>query len=198
MQFPSYKYAFLSFLFFFISSTMTHGQSTIQDQFDEFYEKQTSTWQEYKLVKMPRLKTFWKVVADTIKTKEDKINTAYTEIQSLNVQLSDINGQLKDAQASLAASEALNDSISFLGIPMAKSVYNLFVWLIIVGLIIGIVSIYLLYLRNNKITRQARKNLAKVEEEYTAHQERAREKQTKLKRELQTALNTLQEHRIKV
>lgn len=198
MQLSIYRKNLLSLLLVFVVTSAVQGQQNIQEQFDQFYENETSSWQEYKLVKMPKLKNFWTVVADTIKMKEEKIAAARAEVKSLQGQLATVDQELEETQDSLAASEELNDSIAFVGIKMSKSGYNTFVWLIIVVLIVGIVGLYLIYLRNNKITREARKMLAKVEEEYTAHQEKARENQTKLKRELQTALNTLQEHRIKI
>lgn len=198
MQLSTFRKNILSLILVLTISGAAQAQQNIQEQFDQFYETQTSTWQEYKLVKMPKLKNFWKVVADTIKVKEEKIASARAEVKSLQGQLAAVNQQLQETQASLAASEELNDSIVFIGINMSKSAYNMLVWLIILILVVGIAGLYLIYMRNNKITREARRMLAKVEEEYTAHQEKARENQTKLKRELQTALNTLQEHRIKI
>lgn len=198
MQLSTFRKNILSLILVLVVTGAVQGQQNIQEQFDQFYSEETSTWQEYKLVKMPKLKNFWKVVADTIKVKENKIASARAEVISLKDQLASVNQELTQTQESLAASEELNDSIAFIGINMSKSGYNTFVWLIILVLIVGMAGLYMIYLRNNKITREARKMLAKVEEEYTAHQERARENQTKLKRELQTALNTLQEHRIKI
>lgn len=198
MQLSIFRKNLLSLALILAMTNIGSAQDNIQKQFDDFYANQTSTWQEYKLVKMPRLQNFWKTVADTIKIKEGKIAAAKTEIESLNDELTQVNTKLEETQAYLMASEELNDSIGFIGIQMSKSAYNMLVWLIIAGLALGIGSLYLIYLRNNRVTREARKLLAKVEQEYTAHQEKARENQTKLKRELQTALNTLQEHRIKI
>lgn len=198
MQLSTFGKNLLTLALLFAFFSMANAQDNIQNQFDEFYANQTSTWQEYKLVKMPRLKNFWNVVADTIKVKEEKIAAARSEIRSLNEELSEVNTKLDDTQAALTSSEDLNDSIGFLGLQMSKSAYNTLVWMIIASLALGIGTLYLMYLRNSKVTREARKLLSKVEEEYTAHQEKARENQTKLKRELQTALNTLQEHRIKI
>ena len=198
MQLTTFNKNISLLLFIVTFSTMVHAQNNIQEQFDQFYETQTSTWQEYKLVKMPKLKTFWGVVADTIKIKESKIAAGRAEIKKLQGELAQVNRELEDTKMALSSSEEMNDSIIFIGMNMSKSAYNTFVWLIIFVLLLGIVSLYLIYVRNNKVTREARRMLAKVEEEYTAHQEKARENQTKLKRELQTALNTLQEHRIKM
>lgn len=188
-------------LILFVVTTIAfqaQAQDNIQQQFDDFYKNETSTWQEFKLVKMPKLKNFWQVVSDTIRAKEQQIATAKNNIAQLKSELKGVNGTLTQTQDELAASEALNDSIAFIGFQMNKAAYNTLVWLIIAGLGVGIVTMYLMYLSNHRITKDARLNLAKIEEEYTAHQEKARENQAKLKRELQTALNTLQEHRIKI
>lgn len=198
MQLSTLNKTLLSLGLFLTLSMAVKAQGDIQAQFDQFYETETSSWQDYKLIKKPRLKEFWTVVADTIKVKEGKIASARAEVKSLKGELVAINKQLAETKSNLAASELRNDSIEFIGIQMSKSGYNTLVWLIIVALAIGIVSLYLMYLRNSSSTREARRLLAKVEEEYTVHQEKARENQTKLKRELQTALNTLQEHRIKI
>lgn len=198
MQLSTIKKYIASVLLVLAVSVHANCQNNIQEQFDQFYETQTSSWQEYKLIKVPRLKTFWGVVADTIKVKESKIAAGKSEVKELKAQLAEIKSELEETKIALASSKELNDSISFVGVEMSKTSYNMFVWLVILILVIGIASLYLIYMRNNKVTREARRLLAKVEEEYTAHQERARENQTKLKRELQTALNTLQEHRIKM
>ncbi|UXX77914.1 hypothetical protein N7E81_11105 [Reichenbachiella carrageenanivorans] len=198
MQLSTLNKTLLSLGLFLTLAIAAQAQGNIQAQFDQFYETETSSWQDYKLIKKPRLKEFWTVVADTIKVKEGKIASARAEVKSLKGELVAINKQLAETQSNLAASEERNDSIEFIGIQMSKSGYNTLVWLIIAALAIGIVSLYLLYLRNNSTTKEARRLLAKVEEEYATHQEKARENQTKLKRELQTALNTLQEHRIKI
>ncbi|MEO9964298.1 MAG: hypothetical protein ABJF11_00825 [Reichenbachiella sp.] len=198
MQLSILRKTLLSIALFVFSLVPAKSQDNIQEQFNDFYENQTSSWQEYKLVKVPRLKNFWNMVADTIKVKEGKIASARAEVSTLTSRLAQINAELEETKSALASSEELNDSISFMGILMSKATYNTMVWLIIAGLVAGIASLYLLYLRNSRVTKEARINLAKTEEEYTAHQERSRENQTKLKRELQTALNTLQEHRIKI
>jgi hypothetical protein len=187
----------LIILFSVLSFGSVSAQGNIQSQFEEFYSTETSNWQEYKLIKKPRLKEFWSLVTDTLKIKEIKIVAAKAEVVVLNEELAEVNQKLQGVESELQNSKELNDSISFLGFQMKKSAYSSMVWIIIFGLIALSITLYLLYIRNNKVTKEARANLFNSEQEYTAHKEQSRENQSKLKRELQTALNALQENRIK-
>ena len=181
----------------FFSMTNLAAQGTIQTQFDEFYSTETSNWQEYRLIKKPKLKEFWSLVSDTLKVKEVKIISARAEVVVLNGELAKVHETLQSTELELEESISHNESISFLGIQMKKGAYSTMVWLIILGLVAVVVMLYLLYLRNSRVTKEARENLFNLEHEYTAHKEQARTNQTKLKRELQTAQNLLQENRIK-
>ena len=179
-----------------LASAICQGQATIQDQFANFYENETNTWQEYRMMKMPKLKSFWAVVSDTLSQKDQKISAAHKEIQGLKNRLSTSEAKINELELTLSSSQKLNDSISFLGMNMSKTSYGIMVWGIIILLSVGIASVYLLYLRSNMVTRKVQKAYSSLESEYAEHRDRSRESQVKLKRELQTALNTLHENRI--
>ena len=91
----------------------------------------------------------------------------------------------------LDASLAQNGSIDFLGLSLSKLSYHIIVWsliLILTGL--GLFA-YTMFFRSNKLTVRHRKELEDLEREFERHKQAAREKQVKLKRELQTAINRL-------
>lgn len=184
------------FVLTLVSGSTLFGQDNLQQQFEEFYQKETSSWEEYKLIKQPKLKNFWSVVMDTLDHKESQIRSSRQTIASLNADLESIAVELASTKAALAESETLNDSISFVGIVMSKAAYNIMVWIIILALAVGVGVVYLMYMRSNAVTKKSVKAFAKLEVEFNDHKNSAREKQAKLKRELQTALNTLQENRI--
>lgn len=172
------------------------AQETIEDQFKKFYDEETSTWQEYKLVKMPKLQNFWKVVSDTVRTKNEEIGGLKNEISALNTKVASVQDKLLETERMLAESESLNDSISFVGVPISKPAYNVMVWGIIAVLAVGIGLLYVMYMRSNKITAESKEALESIDQELKDHKDRARETQAKLKRELQTALNTIHENRL--
>jgi len=181
---------------FVLVSNPIFSQGTIDQQFEVFYETKTSVWQEYKLVKTPRLREFWNIVSDTVSDKRSQIAKGKMEIQKLNKELELTNQKLAETNELLVQSNSLNHSILFIGIEFNKSFYNAMVWLIILGLTIAIGAIYLLFMRSNQVTKEAQKALVSVEKEFKDHKDSTREAQIKLKRELQTALNTIHENRL--
>ncbi len=178
------------------SCQMSFAQQTIDEQFQEFYKNETSSWQEFKLVKVPRLQEFWKVASDTVRVKREEIVSLKSQIVTLDSKIASLQSKLSETEQMLAESEKLNDNISFVGIPMSKSAYNIMVWIIIAGLIVAVVVIYLMYVRSNRVTADSRSALESLDQELKDHKDRARETQVKLKRELQTALNTIHENRL--
>jgi len=172
------------------------AQETVQDQYQQFYD-QSSTWEDYKMIKTRRLGQFWRVVTDTLNQQHQRIADAQVEINLRNEQIDTLRASVQRTETSLKESNTLNDSMAFFGVQMTRTLYNLVVWAIIIGLATGIVFIYLMYMRNNSITVETRNAFKSLESQYDAHREMARETQAKLKRELQTAINTLNEHRVR-
>ena len=103
---------------------------------------------------------------------------------------------MASTQEALESSNSLNGSIGFLGMEVSKTGYNIFVWIIIAALAIGIGAVFMLFQRSNAVTTQTKKTFKELEREYNAHKEKARETQIRLKRELQTALNALNEQKV--
>jgi len=185
----------LSLIIISFAATNLFAQANIQEQYQEFYNE-SSTWEDYQMIKLNRMNEFWSVVTDSLNEKQQKINNSRAEINALNLQLAESKGQQTKAELALEESKNFNDSISFLGIQMSKTVYNIFVWLIIVALSVGMGSVFLMFKRSHTITSEAKKAYKDLEKENHDLREKARESQIKLKRELQTALNKLSEQRV--
>ncbi|WP_109832132.1 hypothetical protein [Reichenbachiella versicolor] len=172
------------------------GQENIQDQFNTFYDKETNTWQEYRMMKMPKLKEFWEVVSDTLALKDQSIKSGLEQVAKLEADVKSRDTRIAELETQLTESMSLNDSISFIGMNMSKIAYTIIVWSIIVALAVAVIVVYLMFMRSNVVTKKVQKAYNSLETEYAEHRDRARESQVKLKRELQTALNTLHENRI--
>ncbi|MEQ9022021.1 MAG: hypothetical protein RLN82_04575, partial [Pseudomonadales bacterium] len=104
-------------------------------------------------------------------------------------------GELAEVQARLDESLELNDTIYFLGIPFSKVGYHIMVWVIIIALAVLGVMAYFMFIRSNSVTKRAKREFDSLQAEYEEHKTKARETQVKLKRELQTAVNQLNERR---
>lgn len=165
---------------------------SLSEQFQELKDA-SNNYKEYKVVKAYKLDEFWKNVDDTLQAFNSEIRLAKGEIDLLKGEIESLKSDLNNTKKSLTASEAKNDSIGFLGIDIAKSAYNIIVWGIILGLIILAVILYSIYKASNRITSKTKKEYEVVNDEFDNYKKRAQEKQIKLKRELQTEINRVEE-----
>ena len=170
---------------------------TLQDQFKSFYEE-SSNWEDYKVIKVNEVNRFWKVVTDSLNKKDATIGDAQVRIDNLEKKIDELTVQINQTQEKLEASNKKNNSIAFLGIPFAKAVYHLMVWLIIVGVIVVAAFGFLLYKRSNSLTKTTLRDYEGLKREFDEYREDSKQKQILMKRDIQTMLNTLEENNIKV
>ena len=117
---------------------------TLQDQYKTYYEG-ASNWEDYKVIKVNEVNRFWKVVSDSLNRKDATIRDAQVRIDNLENKIDELTAQVNETQQQLEASNKLNDSIAFLGIPFSKAVYHLMVWLIIFGILVLTAFILLMF-----------------------------------------------------
>lgn len=184
----------LSTLVLFTLILPSAAQQTLQEKYDEMLED-TETYEQYKVIPRTRLNAFWKEVSDSLNQNKKRI----LELDKQRVDTQELADQsrseLGEVQAKLDESLELNDTIYFLGIPFSKLGYHIMVWAIIAVLAVLGVMAYFMFIRSNTVTSKTRREFETLQAEYEEHKNKAREKQVKLKRELQTAINQLNERR---
>jgi len=182
-----FRTAFLG-LFLFVS-TLSYSQS-----FDAKYDsliQVSETFKIYKVIPKTSLDLFWSEVTASLSEKDQAISDLQLQVEEQGLKVESLVQDNAAVQAELDASLTQNDSINFLGLLLSKLSYHIIVWsliLILTGL--GILA-YTMFFRSNKLTVRHRKELENLEREFERHKQSAREKQVKLKRELQTAINQL-------
>ena len=181
--------------------------NTLQQQFNYLkYRSSTHTEfnQDYKVVKLRNLDAFWKNVADTLRARELKVKQARKGIeqelvqakQSLQAQenqlqtLKQENTQ-KDLEVQKSAHNVAN--ISFLGLDMNKTTFVILSWGIIILLLAGLGVLFYLYKNSKYVTDEKIKSYNDIEQEFKTHKQTSREKELKIKRELQTEMNRVEE-----
>lgn len=180
----------IALLFTFLVS----AQETLQQKFDNMLEN-TETYERYKVIPRTDLNTFWSEVTDSLSQKQRKIQQLQTETQEAKALAQQARAELSDVQAKLDESLELNDTIYFLGIPFSKVGYHIMVWVIITALAVLAVIAYIMFMRSNSVTSRTKREFETLRAEFEEHKTKARETQVKLKRELQTAVNQLNERR---
>lgn len=155
----------------------------------------TETYEQFKVIPKARLDALWKEIADSLSAGKETISELEELIDGQQLQLNEQKAELAEVKAELAASQEMTDTINFLGFSISEGAYHLIVWgLIAVFAGLGIFA-YALFIRSNAVTSRSQRELASLTNEFEEHKSQAREKQIKLKRELQTAINKLNEKR---
>ncbi|MEM9895864.1 MAG: hypothetical protein AAF789_05800, partial [Bacteroidota bacterium] len=132
---------------------------------------------------------------DTLAASRVSVESLQKEINKVKGESTTLKTELEQVKQELLQQNSILDSINFLGSSISKTGYHVLVWSII-GLLIGLnVFVYILFKRSHIITKNARRDLGDLQTEFEDHKKRAREKEVKNKRELQTAINKLNEKR---
>lgn len=184
----------LSTLFAVLCTIPSLAQESLQAKYDNMLEN-TETWEQYKMIPRTTLNGFWSEVSDTLRANKAQIVTLKEQVIAEKAATLAASADAAQVQDKLDESLNLNDSISFLGISFSKVGYHLLVWSIIVILAaLGAIS-YFMFMRSNRVTVRVKNEYDTLNDEFEEQKNKARESQAKLKRELQTALNALNERR---
>ena len=175
-----------------IYNSVVSQDSTLEYQFEDL-KKKSNNYQVYKVVKKTDLDGFWKSVNDTLKTNAAEVNALKNEVAGLKSELNSLQNQLAQRDSSLANQEYMIEHMDFLGVSVGKGTYKTITWVIICILIVVVVVLYFKFTGANKITKSTRREFTTLQEEFEAQRQKARETETKLKRDLQTEINKIEE-----
>lgn len=173
-----------------LSAQQTAGLSkgSLEEQFN-YMVNESSRYQNYKVVPQAWLSTFWNNLQDSLREergelKEDKI---LIKAQKKNIENFKSTQDSLNNQIQLLRDE--RDSLSFLGIPMEKSVYHVLVWAIIAALGAGLILFLGRFRYANSVTRKMKKDNQELQEKVEQLRKRMLEKEQELRRQLQDEIN---------
>lgn len=156
---------------------------TITSQFDYIY-RVSNNFQEYEVVKKSNLEQLKANVLDSIRT----INSQLAEIKASQSGHADtlaaITSKMNEAIAEKEAALEAQDSFSFLGISIQKTVYSSLMWTLVAVLGATLAFFAGQYFKSSGRIRKAEKDLIDVQEEFDLHRKNTLERERKLKREL--------------
>lgn len=170
----------------------TSAPNNLVNQFNNLKDNSNS-YQEYKVIRLTSLNSFWKSVQDSINATEAELVQARGSIQAQNekvLSLEQENAQ-KDNEVQQSAYDIEN--ISVLGMDMQKQSYLALSWGIIIILFIILGIFAYLYKNSQLVTTEKRKAFEEVDQEFNEYKIKAREKELRIKRELQTEMNRAEE-----
>ncbi|MFC5272332.1 hypothetical protein [Adhaeribacter terreus] len=205
----------LSFLTVTQAQNSTTGQpvtTTLQEQFSNLNSK-SNNYREgkraFKVIEVNQLNAFWNGVLGTVKKHErdllkDGKNTV-EELQKAQATIATQNSQIaalkkdnaqKDAAVQQNAYEVEN--IFVLGLGINKQFFLIFSFALIAGLVILSAVIMSLYKKSKRVTDEKIQAFKEIDHEFSEFKKAARDRELKIKRELQTEMNSKEEMRQKL
>lgn len=169
------------------------NSGTIENQFEYVLRKsgnfKGTNGQAYEAVKRSMLFTLRANTIDSLKTLKTKLenskNTTETQLKEIN----DLKTSLSSTKSTLEATNSEKDSMSLLGMQMSKTNYNALMWTVIAALLALFILFVYKFKSSNAVTRDAKKALEEIEEEFDEHRRTALEREQKVRRQLQDEIN---------
>ncbi len=178
------------FLTFSAAAQKAEGleSGTLQEQFD-FLLKKSNRYEQYRVVPTTWLNTFWSHVADTLSLQKVELLRDKGTIKEQQTNIEELKNNTQTLQAQIDSLEKTKESMSFLGLQVNKVTYNLIMWLLVAGLIGGLVTYVLRFKNANAVTKKTLAKNLSLQEELDSQRKRMLEKEQVLRRQLQDEIN---------
>jgi septal ring factor EnvC (AmiA/AmiB activator) len=166
---------------------------TIDNQFEYVTEKSNS-WrndkgQEYKLINTFWLSELRAHVLDSVKTAQNEVKETQITLKAQSQEISDLKASLSNIQDSLDKTKNEKDNMSFFGAQMSKGSYTAIMWGM-VAVLLGLLLFFIYKFKNsNTITKDAKRVLSELEDEFEEHRKNAVEREQKIRRQLLDEIN---------
>lgn len=192
-----YTLIFISCLSFTVmaqeSETATEEQpNTLSNQFEDM-KKQSNTYQEYKVIKIANLNTFWRNVEDSVKTVRQDLVKAQEQIESQRNEVEKMELEIAEREKAIEDSEYEMAHITVMGIDIQKENYIYLNFGIILALALILAFFIFRFKHSNKVAQDKKARFNELELQFDDYKKTSREKELKIKRELQTEMNRAEE-----
>ncbi len=154
---------------------------SVSEQF-KFIVNKSTKYNDYRAVRASWLNKLRNNVSDTLTALKSNLKTSQTIIAGQAAKIDSLTTTLKSTRANLDETMLEKNSINFLGMLLAKNVYNSIVWLLIAGLLFLLTILFIAYKRSHVITIRTKHELLETKEEFEAHRKTAREREEKMAR----------------
>lgn len=166
--------------------SLTSG--TIDSQFDYLYAI-SRTQDGHEHVRRTNLELIRKNVADSVRALTKEIADLKEKDDNQQRTVNAITDSLTRIQNELQTARQEKDSFSFIGILLQKSTYSLIMWGIVLLLAVALTTFIYRFNQSHTVTKDTKKAIADLQDEFDQHRKKAMEKEQKLKRQLQDEIN---------
>lgn len=179
------------------------ANTKLEKQFENL-KSSSNTWQGYEVVNVKTLDSFWKAVQETVATKDKQLESFEAEaaaklqevrkdVAAQEQQLQAMQNEMKQREEEIQQSMHDITHLSVLGIDMPKQTYVLLSSGIILALLIALGVMAVQHKSSKRVAIEKRSAYDEVALELTEYKKTARERDMKVKRELQTERNLVED-----
>jgi len=182
----------ISLLFGFSFAHAQNEPVTLNDKWEKVVDKSES-YQHYKVIKKTDLKDVWQAINDTIQFYKSSLKQEKATIGNQKGQIQSLEKEVQGLNESLSQLTLSKDSMTFMNATVDKYTYATTLWFIIASVAIACAVLFFLYQNSHKVTRQKINEYEQLFNAFEEHKKTTLEKERKLKRELQTQSNLIEE-----
>ncbi|WP_298238868.1 tRNA (guanine-N1)-methyltransferase [uncultured Algibacter sp.] len=169
------------------------NSGTIDSQFEYVLKKsgnfKGTNGSPYEAVKRSLLLTLRAHTIDSLKTAHKNLTETQAIVDSQVKEIADLKSNLLNTKTDLDKTNSEKNNMALFGLQMSKTSYNMLMWSII-GILLALLILFVYKFKNsNSITRDAKKALSEIEEEFDEHRKTALEREQKVRRQLQDEIN---------
>lgn len=174
---------------------------TDADQLDQQFEElksnsnsvQSGSGREYKVIDLQNMNSLWNDVQELMAASSEEIEKTKSRVDALNGEVASLSQRVEAQQASIQESEFAATHLSVLGIDIPKDKFVATFWISIGVLIVLLVVAVYQYKLTRDSTRRTQINFMQLQEEMEELRKTSLEKERRLRRELQTERNMIEE-----
>ena len=162
--------------------------NSIDNQFDKIYKKATN-YKNYIVILKEQYLNLKSNVLDSLKDSKRLVLEIENRLHTKNSTLKKTKEQLVSAEFNLKEVIQKANSMTFMGVQLNKTSYNLLLWLLIIFLTSTSVYFILKFKKSMTITKEAQRVLLENEKALEIHQKKSLVREQKLRRQLQDEIN---------
>ena len=165
---------------------------TLQEQF-VFLKEESNTYKDKKIIRETELNRFWTNVRDSLSQVHQQLALTKNNINAQKSEIDTLNAKLESQRQMVEDSEHASTHISVMGIDILKNNFLSFFWITASVLTLLLLGALYQYRHSKMVTSKTQYNLRAIQRELEDFRKKSLEKERKLRRELQTERNRVEE-----
>jgi len=172
------------------SRAALEGDHNLQDRYNIMKEK-AETFNDYKVIRNVVLDGVWQIAMDSLQKEKAALKIANATIAQMKSEVARADEKVKKAEVSVAESDYERTHLSVFGMLMGKSLFVTVMFLLVGGLLAGLLTILGTLKVLRKSAREKDLTIFGLNSEFDEFRKKALVKEMKISRELQDERNKL-------